>query len=71
MAFICNGMPDGMREMLYERFKCSFDDLDIFESRLPSTGDERDDRFQTVHFSWWNRYGVSVMCILFQAVFIS
>lgn len=61
MAFVCNAMPDVMRDTLYERLKASFDDIDIFESRLPTSGDDqRDDRFQTVHFSWWNRYGASV-----------
>jgi len=60
MAFICNAMPDAMRETLYDRLKASFDNLDIFQSQLPSSTNQRDDRFETVHFSWWNRYGVSV-----------
>ncbi|KAG2035959.1 hypothetical protein BDR03DRAFT_1012081 [Suillus americanus] len=59
MAFVCNTMLDAMRETLYDRLKASFDNLDIFQSRLPSSTHERDDRFETVHFSWWNCYGVS------------
>ena len=65
MAFVCNAMPKVMRETLYDRLKASFGNDDIFESRLPSSVEERDERFQTVHFSWWNRYGVSVKCLLF------
>ena len=64
-AFVCNAMPKVMRETLYDRLKASFGNDDIFESRLPSSVEERDERFQTVHFSWWNRYGVSVKCLLF------
>ena len=66
MAFVCNAMPDTMRETLYDRLKASFDDINIFENRLPSSNIERDDRFQTVHFSWWNRYRSSVSAHAFR-----
>jgi len=66
MAFVCNAMPDTMRETLYDRLKASFDDVNIFENRLPSSNNQRDDRFQAVHFSWWNRYGSSVSARAFR-----
>lgn len=63
MAFVCHAMPKVMRETLYESLKASFGNDDIFESRLPFSVEERDERFYAVHFSLWNRYGVSVQCL--------
>lgn len=66
MAFVCNAMPDSMRETLYDRLKASFDDVNIFKNRLPSSNNQRDERFLTMHFCWWNRYGSSVSARTFR-----
>jgi hypothetical protein len=58
MAFVCTGMPVEMRDTLYDRLKASLDNIPIFQHRLLSQGEDRP--FETLHFSWWNRYGVSV-----------
>jgi hypothetical protein len=55
-------MPDDMRRSLFPKLKGCFNGVAIFEDRTPDLEDqeELEHPFFNVHFSWWNRYGVSV-----------
>jgi hypothetical protein len=62
MAFICPSMPDDMRKTLFAKLKGCFNGVAILEDRTSDLEDEDEleHPFFNAHFSWWNRYGVSV-----------
>ena len=69
MAFICPSMPEEMRRTLYPKLKGCFNGVDVFKKRTAgSEGDTDEDElehpFSNIHFSWWNRYGVSVRVMM-------
>jgi hypothetical protein len=55
-------MPDAMRRSLFPKLKGCLNGVEIFENRAADLEDEDElERpFFNFHFSWWNRYGVSV-----------
>ncbi|KAG1735957.1 uncharacterized protein EDB91DRAFT_1015905, partial [Suillus paluster] len=71
MVFICNFMPPSMRDMLFPLLKSAFDCLEVFTNRTvlsisQETQDpeavlqsEANEPFRCIHFSHWNRYGLS------------
>ncbi|KAG2105872.1 uncharacterized protein F5147DRAFT_775184 [Suillus discolor] len=71
MVFICNFMPPSMRDTLFPLLKSAFDCLEVFKNRTmlsisQETQDpeavlqsEANEPFRCIHFSHWNRYGLS------------
>src|SRR5882757_2192196 len=76
MVFICNSMPPLMRDTLFLLLKSAFDFLEVFKNRTvlsisQETQDpeavlqsEANEPFCCIHFSYWNRYGLSVSTCL-------
>lgn len=55
-------MPDYLRRSLFAKLKGCFNGVAIFENRTSDLEDEDEleHPFFNAHFSWWNRFGVSV-----------